>query len=1019
MAASNKEMFSLSSDGVSFEFFNLMWTKDELNFGPSINLPDTIVFKNGTPSNWYFTASNGRVKRKNRQNLMNARIEEAFTKHLLGYDVLAFFIHVASTDEDDLNKDMVAKPMSIEYFDRVGLTDFLYKRRDKSNGILQRFVEPKGVKNEMIRAIWSPKVCLLERSENIHQLHDHRFGLFERSVTFEGPEYYYTSAPLRGPVLAGQIQKICESVVSHISEVTFAQQQVSRMVLNLKVDSRDKIWLLFSTSIRCSGANEDLVNMHMKAPDGDLDGGESTATSKARRDLTRSLVNIDSVIELPEHVNLNPNKSYEKLIMKKRIRCISCAQESMEDLRYPVTYKSVIKHYEHTLQLMTEVAGRSAGNNILDWPPDREIIDAAGGVGFGCLEIVNEYDPLSKPGKMDITKKLEEDELRIPPIIRYIHANLSARSYARCRKDPLFLYKTVTVCEACYLVYAEFTTMLLRLGQDLTKLLRPDPAAVRAATRTLEESSLDRPSSADWRAMSTVNRSGVTGDSINSGKHQSGYILPSKNYKKAKKDAIGLRTHDTRTTPHVPKMIRKQDEGVAGVLRSSQSMAQSGMMGMSQSFDSIAADGHNRRDMALQRGMARGEGGSMVASEGSSVHGHALRYDADDVNKMIHDREKHFFAEVSLNPQLKDQHPLMHLITSQQKLRMVDEQAGVFMSSKAAKAEPVFGAQYGKQGTSKGKPLQAYTVEQPYILRGEIILPSKLRAETKAKKDAYKAKLEAKKAKKKLLRSLNSTEGLTPGAIASPTAANIAGIPDPLASPEGGSRPMTGGLSDAHSDTISDSVTATTISAHDISSKKHSDFLRQTLQEIEKDVVKESRGFVDTTIKGYNNNIPGFDRAEKTKGLAEHEEERRLAGVLTLPELVPPRKGKPSPGQTTTTGSLSPQSLGDPLNDLAQASVGSAFGGSQGSLVMGGGGIPPSGLDTNSAVMIGEGEGLSPTIGEGSGLLMETFDFGSTPASAESTASFDRPGTSATDARPGTAAAVMEMSRPQSVEEVG
>ena len=45
-------MFSLSSDGVSFEFFNLLWTKDELNFGPNLNFPDTIVFKAGTPSNF-------------------------------------------------------------------------------------------------------------------------------------------------------------------------------------------------------------------------------------------------------------------------------------------------------------------------------------------------------------------------------------------------------------------------------------------------------------------------------------------------------------------------------------------------------------------------------------------------------------------------------------------------------------------------------------------------------------------------------------------------------------------------------------------------------------------------------------------------------------------------------------------------------------------------------------------------------------------------------------------------------
>ena len=40
-----------------------------------------------------------------------------------------------------------------------------------------------------------------------------------------------------------------------------------------------------------------------------------------RRSL-KSLVNIGSVIELPDNVNLNPNKSYEKFKMKKRVQCI-------------------------------------------------------------------------------------------------------------------------------------------------------------------------------------------------------------------------------------------------------------------------------------------------------------------------------------------------------------------------------------------------------------------------------------------------------------------------------------------------------------------------------------------------------------------------------------------------------------------------------------------------------------------------------------------------------------------------
>ncbi len=42
----------------------------------------------------------------------------------------------------------------------------------------------------IIRAIWSPKVCLLERRVNVRKLMDERFSMYERAVTFEGEEFH-------------------------------------------------------------------------------------------------------------------------------------------------------------------------------------------------------------------------------------------------------------------------------------------------------------------------------------------------------------------------------------------------------------------------------------------------------------------------------------------------------------------------------------------------------------------------------------------------------------------------------------------------------------------------------------------------------------------------------------------------------------------------------------------------------------------------------------------------------------
>lgn len=220
------------------------------------------------------------------------------------------------------------------------------------------------------------------------------------------------------------------------------------------------------------------------------------------------------------------------------IKCISCATDSLDNQRHAITYKSVLKHYEHVLYLVGELAGKH-GDRILDWPPNPEVIEAAGGVGFGCLQLVGEYDQLSQGNKIDMNKALEQDELKIPPLIRYIHPKLTALNFSRCRKDPLFLFKTINVCESCYLVYAEFMTMILRLGQDLSKLLKPDPAVV---SYIADSSTMTRPSSADWRALSSVNRS-VSSDngslSFQAGSFISGdgtrSASPSKNHKKAKK----------------------------------------------------------------------------------------------------------------------------------------------------------------------------------------------------------------------------------------------------------------------------------------------------------------------------------------------------------------------------------------------------------------------------------------------------------------------------------------------------
>lgn len=201
----------LEGDGVIENLYEYLWEKDNLDRGPmGVRVPDTVVFKLRSPVAWYFTsAKDGTIKRKRKANLTMENIEEGFLSGLGSCGVAAYFIDTKSKSGEQsvpvapaqaprplpqpafgaacprLPVYVTCRPLAprlpaadgplIEYFDEEGLREFLRFRRKPLSGILQRFVEPKGGKNSMLRAVWAPKLCLCERRENTKRLWDTRF----------------------------------------------------------------------------------------------------------------------------------------------------------------------------------------------------------------------------------------------------------------------------------------------------------------------------------------------------------------------------------------------------------------------------------------------------------------------------------------------------------------------------------------------------------------------------------------------------------------------------------------------------------------------------------------------------------------------------------------------------------------------------------------------------------------------------------------------------------------------------
>lgn len=279
--------------------------------------------------------------------------------------------------------------------------------------------------------------------------------MYERAITFDGPDVHSVSVPLRGTVLSGRIESICNEIVKHIADVSKgvpsasksgeadnAFHGVARMVLNFKVDGNGKIWILWSNSIRLQQSmSEDKAKL-------------TESDSHFLDEIASEPLNMETVVRLPPSVKLTqaPNHNANVKVDNKLsfATCPSCNKYDANPHFQPVPYKTIIQHFEKTLDMLKE---RDVSHPTKTWPPEGRFIQAAGNVGFGLLGT-----QLARDREINPRRRFSEETHLIPPVLRQIHPKLKAKGYVMYRDDPLFLLKTCSVCEDCFLSYADLTS---------------------------------------------------------------------------------------------------------------------------------------------------------------------------------------------------------------------------------------------------------------------------------------------------------------------------------------------------------------------------------------------------------------------------------------------------------------------------------------------------------------------------------------------------------------------------------
>ncbi|OMJ80350.1 hypothetical protein SteCoe_15939 [Stentor coeruleus] len=294
---------SFDGDGLLDIIYQYIWTKTPQDTGVrGFSIPDTIIYKYQQPRSWYFTSLDGSIKKRAKDKLKIQHIEKSFLKNVSRSGIVAWYLYIE------------AKTRIVEFLNTDDFKHFLHYRKKAEEGILQKFIDPKGEKNTLIQMIWTPQVCLFELRENLKDLYDVRYDIYERAVTFEGEEFHSTSRQICSKELKSYMQTIINKLVEHINRVSLGRMPINRMVLHFKQSKNDTLWLIRSCSIRRSN------------------------------DMISEPIVINSDIHLPETVNtkkfsLTPQSA---MALQKTVLCRNCSQPMEADKMCEISYRMIL-----------------------------------------------------------------------------------------------------------------------------------------------------------------------------------------------------------------------------------------------------------------------------------------------------------------------------------------------------------------------------------------------------------------------------------------------------------------------------------------------------------------------------------------------------------------------------------------------------------------------------------------------------------------------------------------------------
>ena len=246
----------LEGDGLITGFYNFLYKRNTktMKACKDVLIPDTIVFDHNFPRGWYTSDLKSKeISKRQGKELDASSIYNGFSKTPdPAVGIVASYM--CSYEEEDKN-GVTRTVTDVEFFNEDTLKEFV-GRKVKKEGILQKFLIPKGHRNSVIQAVWSPKICLVQRRTNCNSIRDKlqcERDPYVCAVTYEGRSHHSEEGTCAGHTTE-EVKEICGNIVTHFFQTE--HKMITRMVLYFKVDERDQVWLLFCGSLRVADGDQ-------------------------------------------------------------------------------------------------------------------------------------------------------------------------------------------------------------------------------------------------------------------------------------------------------------------------------------------------------------------------------------------------------------------------------------------------------------------------------------------------------------------------------------------------------------------------------------------------------------------------------------------------------------------------------------------------------------------------------------------------------------------------------------------